>query len=147
MGSACDGRRWNCARGTREEDFAAGLRSHLRLFPNPGKTAAMSIFGFVLVFGGISSASSNGKDDCTCVLRPGGSWMHETVCSVFPDLGSKLTYLLVAEELSSLLPHSARVNWCVQPSLEETCSSTLLHVVFCQWRCGGRYTMVSDCHG
>nr|XP_021149717.1 uncharacterized protein LOC110362310 isoform X12 [Columba livia] len=61
MGSACDGRRWNCARGTREEDFAAGLRSHLRLFPNPGKTAAMSIFGFVLVFGGISSASSNGK--------------------------------------------------------------------------------------
>nr|XP_021149710.1 uncharacterized protein LOC110362310 isoform X9 [Columba livia] len=25
MGSACDGRRWNCARGTREEDFAAFL--------------------------------------------------------------------------------------------------------------------------
>nr|XP_021149712.1 uncharacterized protein LOC110362310 isoform X11 [Columba livia]XP_021149713.1 uncharacterized protein LOC110362310 isoform X11 [Columba livia]XP_021149714.1 uncharacterized protein LOC110362310 isoform X11 [Columba livia]XP_021149715.1 uncharacterized protein LOC110362310 isoform X11 [Columba livia]XP_021149716.1 uncharacterized protein LOC110362310 isoform X11 [Columba livia] len=113
---------------------------------NPGR-GFCCIFGFVLVFGGISSASSNGKDDCTCVLRPGGSWMHETVCSVFPDLGSKLTYLLVAEELSSLLPHSARVNWCVQPSLEETCSSTLLHVVFCQWRCGGRYTMVSDCHG
>nr|XP_021149718.1 uncharacterized protein LOC110362310 isoform X13 [Columba livia] len=69
MGSACDGRRWNCARGTREEDFAAGLRSHLRLFPNPGKTAAMSIFGFVLVFGGISSASSNGKGGSSFTQR------------------------------------------------------------------------------
>lgn len=45
-------------------------------------------------------------DDYTCVLRPGGSWMHETVCSVFLDLGSKLISPIVAEELSSFLPHS-----------------------------------------
>nr|XP_021149707.1 uncharacterized protein LOC110362310 isoform X6 [Columba livia] len=67
MGSACDGRRWNCARGTREEDFAAGLRSHLRLFPNPGKTAAMSPVISVLHKKREDEIADKGRLDSGCI--------------------------------------------------------------------------------
>lgn len=88
----------------------------------------------------------------TCLwLRSSAAFGHTQVCSIQTegrDGNLELEGKTWAKAFS-LFPCSppARVNWCVQPSLEETCSSTLLHVVFCQWRCGGRCTMVSDCHG